>query len=302
MSDRPGPKTARAWKAYYAREREELGVEGMRALFDRAPKVSLPTDGALVFPHTKLRASGHLTAAAACAIVDAGVEEVIALGVLHGAREQDQEQVKSARAGDASALASLRRIHEDRSPFVEEEFSLDAFLSMLDVAATLARRAVPKVHVRFPFLVGEHPEDLPGLDELRAIRARGCAVVATTDPIHHGIGYGVDANDAHPMDATKTIGFACACIDAQLDALSKRDFPAFQRTASDARSDFRDVGPVLATLLDEANGSMRELVLVDYSDALSTPAPTWVAAPLLAFALTRCARESQKRASFLRWK
>jgi hypothetical protein len=284
-ADRPGPKSARAWKAYYARERDELGDVGMRALFDRAPRIALPTEGALVFPHTKARVSGHLVAAVARAVIDARCDEVVALGVLHGARERDAELVKKARAGDATALAALRRVHDERSPYVEEEFSLDGFRALLDVAASIAGRSAPRVHARFPFLVGETPHDLPGLDDLRSLRARGCVVVATTDPIHHGVGYGNDVESAQPIASTKTIGFACACIDAQLDALSKRDFTAFQRAVVDARSDFRDVGPVLAMLLDEANGSMRDLVLVDYADALSTPSPTWVAAPLIAFAL-----------------
>jgi hypothetical protein len=284
-ADRPGPKTARAWKAYYARERDELGDAGMRALFDRASRIALPTEGALVFPHTKLRVSGHLVASVARAVIESRVDEVIALGVLHGAREQDEELLKKARAGDATARSALRRVHDERSPFVAEEFSLDAFLSLLSIAAEIAKRPAPRVHVRYPFLVGETPHDLLGLDDLRSLRARGCVVVATTDPLHHGVGYGNDVESAQPIASTKTIGFACACIDAQLDALSKRDFTAFQRAVVEARSDFRDVGPVLATLLDEANGSMRDLVLVDYADALSTSSPTWVAATLIAFAL-----------------
>ena len=85
-ADRPGPKTARAWKAYYARERDDLGDAGMRALFDRASRIALPTEGALVFPHTKLRVSGHLVASVARAVIESRVDEVIALGVLHGAR------------------------------------------------------------------------------------------------------------------------------------------------------------------------------------------------------------------------
>src|SRR5579859_5225892 len=99
--DRPGPKTARAWKEYYSKERREIGDIGLRALFDRAPHIDLPPGGALVFPHTKARVSGHLVAAVARAIVEARCDEVVALGVLHGAREQDQEQVRRARAGDA---------------------------------------------------------------------------------------------------------------------------------------------------------------------------------------------------------
>jgi len=285
--DRSGPKSARAWKAYYARERDELGAQGLAATFDRAPRVALPTEGALVFPHTKARDSGHLVAAVARAVIESRVEEVLALGVLHGAREEDAGEVTRAKAGDAAAREKLRRVHYASSSFVSEEFSLDAFVALLEVAASIAGVRAPRVHARFPFLVGATPDDLPGLDELRALRARGCAVVATTDPIHHGVGYGTDAREALPLDDDRTVGFACACIDAQLEALARRDFSAFARAAEACRSDFRDVGPTLATLLEEANGSVRELVLVDYADALAVPAPTWVAAPLIAFALAQ---------------
>jgi len=33
------------------------------------------------------------------------------LGVLHGGREADRERVSLARAGDATSLAELRRVH-----------------------------------------------------------------------------------------------------------------------------------------------------------------------------------------------
>lgn len=287
---RPGPKSARAWKDYYAREREELAERGLRALFDRAPRIALPVDGALVFPHTKARVTGHFVAAVARALLDARPDEVVVLGVLHGARERDAERVTRARAGDADALRALRGIHDATSPLVSEEFSLDALLALIEIAAALQGIAVPRLHLEYPFLVGDRVDDLPGLDELRALVRRGCAVVATTDPIHHGIGYGTPPNEALAIDRNETIGFACARIDAQLESLSMRDFPRFRREAEASRSDFRDVGPVLATILEGANGSMRELELVDYSDALSTRAPTWVAGPLFAFASPRSTR------------
>src|SRR5947207_8640053 len=98
-------KIAREWKDYYANERRELGERGLLALFDRAPDVQLPARGALVFPHTRLVASGELIAAAARAAVRSGRDEILALGVLHGARERDAETVRRAREGTAPAVA-----------------------------------------------------------------------------------------------------------------------------------------------------------------------------------------------------
>src|SRR4051794_21158796 len=130
---------AREWKEFYRQERESLGDAGLLALFDRAPKVVAPSagHGALVFPHTRLSASGHLIASAAAAIVDSQCETVLAIGVLHGRDRGD---------------ASRRKIY---GPEVEdEEFSLDNFQALVELAAKRARRRPPRVVARYPFLTG----------------------------------------------------------------------------------------------------------------------------------------------------
>src|SRR5213594_1929551 len=96
-----GMMTAKNWKAFYAREREELGVGGLEKLIERAPPARLTADGTIIFPHTRLSASGELIAAAARAVVDSPYDQIIALGVLHGAREQDAQRVRAARSGGA---------------------------------------------------------------------------------------------------------------------------------------------------------------------------------------------------------
>ena len=65
----------------------------------------MPEGGALVFPHTRLEATGDMVAAVALAVVRSGCEEVLALGVLHGAWVEDAELVRRAREGDAEARA-----------------------------------------------------------------------------------------------------------------------------------------------------------------------------------------------------
>src|SRR5262249_19279721 len=155
-------------------------------LLERAPSVELPAKGALVFPHTLLAFSGELVAACALACVHSGRDTVLALGVLHGAREADAPLVARARAGDREARAQLRRVHGPGAARADgrwqEEFSLDGFAALLELAARREGRAPPRLVARFPFLVGETPEDLPGLDELRALVGSGAALVATADP------------------------------------------------------------------------------------------------------------------------
>src|SRR5690242_18227414 len=103
--------TARQWKAFYTRERDQLGEAGLRGLIETAPELELPRAGALIFPHTKLRDSGQMPAAVARAVVASGRETVLAIGVLHGGREADTERVRAARAGDAAAHRQLRGVH-----------------------------------------------------------------------------------------------------------------------------------------------------------------------------------------------
>jgi len=272
-------KTAREWKRHYEAERKSLGASGLRALVESAARADLPARGALIFPHTHLRSSGHLTAAVARAVVRSGREEVLALGVLHGAREEDAALVAKARSGDEAARTALRRVHGPSNPHVSEEFSLDGFEALLAVAAEVEGKRAPRLHARFPFLTGETPEDLPGFDELLALRDQGAAVVATADPIHHGAGYGTPRPEWRGREAAQD--FARSTIERGLGLLARFDFAGFLRDAQEARSDFRDPGPVLARLLGPPlEGSVLDLDLADYAATLGAEEPTWVAGAL----------------------
>jgi hypothetical protein len=296
-------KSAREWKDYYARERADLGPAGIQRLFERARTIDLPTKGALVFPHTRLEASGELAAAVALAVVRAGCDEVIALGILHGGRETDAELVRRAREGAPSARATLRRIHGPEmagdAGFWAEEFSLDGFTALVAAAADREGKRAPRILPRYPFLVGEQPGELPGIDELRARIEKGAALVATADPIHHGAGYGAREEDRLPIDDPQTLEFARWTIERGFHSLASRDFAGFLRHATEVRSDFRDSGPAMAWLIDPEGAKTAprgaspkvplgmeivDLMLVDYSKALDAPAPTWVAAALARFA------------------
>lgn len=280
-------KTARAWKEFYRFEREALGLDGLRHLLDEAPHLTLPVGGALIFPHTRLRATGRQVAAVARAVLESGCREVIALGVLHGGRECDAEAVAAARAGNAPALAELRRIHgpelEDDTDRWLEEFSLDGFRFLIEHLAERTRRPLPIIHECYPFLTGTDPRSLPGFTHLERLRARGAALVATTDPIHHGIGYGLTPLDARAADAPATLAWAQQRVTLAMRALAQKDYPEFLRLCAEDNSDFRDVGPVLAELVRHPwRAQAQPVQTVDYTDVLGTAAPTWVAATVMA--------------------
>lgn len=249
------------WKAYYAEERRELGEAGLLALFDDAPRVVLRSGGAIVFPHTRLRISGKLTAAAAQAVLDSGADRVLAIGARHGPRDT---------GGDP------RGIYD----FVEGEFSLDNFGVLLELAARRANKKPPELIRRFPFLTGGDPSTLPEVDELIDL-AKECALVATTDPIHYGIGYG-DRVATFKAASSEARRYAKEELEIAFSALAEQDFESFLLHAARVRSDFRDAGPVLALLLGEKfRFSIKALELVDYAEVLGAPDPTWVAGALV---------------------
>jgi hypothetical protein len=278
-------KSAIQWKQFYAREREAMGAADVNALFDRAPHVELTERGAIVFPHTKLGDSGHLIAAAARAAVASGRDTILALGVLHGGRERDADLARAARAGDQRAIGQLRGVHGRGAPrdggIWTEEFSLDNFTALVPTAAKILGVPEPRVIQRYPFLVGSNPHDLPGLDELRSILEAGAALVATTDPVHHGVGYGTPPEQCLQRTDPQSTATARRWITEAFGQLSRHDFGRFLDGANRDRSDFRDVGPAIAALLGrEFASEIIDLTLVDYAGVLGSDQPTWVVAAL----------------------
>ncbi len=242
------------WKRFYAEERATLDLD---ALIERAPAIDFPRGGALVFPHTRLAKSGALVATVARAAARTG-QDVLAIGVLHG-----------------SPKGAARGVHTE-DDHAADEFSLDGFRALYERACSRERVKPGRIVARYPFDVGDHPEHLPGLDELARL-SESCAVVGTTDPIHHGIGYDTPKAEARE-ESGATVDFARTRITQQLDALALGNWSAFATLCSRDRSDFRNAGPALAMLVPSMRWSLDDLMLVDYADVFSCERPTWVAA------------------------
>ena len=194
------------WKEFYARERTALDLDG---LLDSAPEIDFPEGGALVFPHTRLAVSGAIVAAVAKAVARTR-RDVLPLGVLHDIAGGNAEMVAKARADDPEARRILRGVH-DESGYASEEFSLDGFRE-LHARACAREGTTVRISTRFPFLVGDRPDDLPGLEELGRL-AKDAVIVATADPIHHGVGY--ETPEARDETIAETKAFARARIEEQ---------------------------------------------------------------------------------------
>ena len=271
--------SALAWKQYYRAERDRLGGGHLLDLVDSAEPLELDAGGAIVVPHTRMEVTGHQIATAVATVLASATDRVLALGVLHGARRSDRERVAAARAGDTDAIAVLRGVHDEHG-LAAEDFSLDGFVEMFGLAADRSGRRIDVVR-RYPFLVGDDPASLPGIEELTRLMGDGALLVATTDPIHHGHAYGTPADDCLDPDDPRTVATARSAIDEQLLALSDHRFADFADLVERDRSDFRDTGPVLAHLV--GGGFVPEihaLDLVDYAAPLDAPRPSWVAGAL----------------------
>jgi hypothetical protein len=273
-------ESAYEWKRYYRTERDRMGAKRLLELVDAAQPLALAAGGAIVIPHTRMEATGDQIARAVATVLAARADRVLALGVLHGARRVDRSEVALARSGDADAIKDLRGVHEEAG-LASEEFSLDGFVEMLTLAADRAGRRVDIIR-RYPFLVGDDPATLPGMDQLERLVGGGALIVATTDPIHHGHAYGTAPHDClDPVDPD-TVASARSAIDDQLAALSDHRFADFGRLMARDRSDFRDTGPTLAHLVGAGfSSTMHDLALVDYSEPFAAPPPSWVAGALV---------------------
>ena len=263
-----------------------LGPDGAARLLDagRAWNLApvLEGGGAVIFPHVSLEVCGHHTAAAVHGCLDSGADRVLVLGVLHALTDElEQARVRVADGGDPSMEDSWGIQGPSLSGRTDwtREFSLSNFLFLWHEETT--RRGIdgPELTLRYPYLAGGRPGDLPGIEELERI-TRDSVVVATADPFHHGVGYGDTADEAlSPKDGG--LELARRRIEEGLALLGDGDHSGYNRHCVDAKSDARDVGQVLRHLLGPVSGRVLDLVADDMSGPYNASSPTWVAGALM---------------------
>ena len=106
-------------------------------------------------------------------------------------------------------------------------------------------------------------------------------LVVTTDPMHHGHAYGDAPHECVDASEPATIDTVRGAVEAQFGLLAEHRFGEFQEMAARHRSDFRDSGPVMAALVGAGfSWTIHDLALVDYSEPLDAPIPSWVAGAL----------------------
>ncbi len=260
------------FRAAAERSQRRLGRDGAARLLDagRAWNLApvLEGGGAVIFPHVSLEVCGHHTAAAVHACLDSGADRVLVLGVLHALTDElEQARVRVADGGDRSTEDSWGI----QGPFLSgridwtREFSLSNFLFLWHEETTRRGIEGPELTLRYPYLAGGRPGDLPGIEELERV-TRGSVVVATANPFHHGIGYGDTADEALSPEAR---GLELA--------RRRRAGPGPLRCAGEPVPD-------RGHLLGPVSGRVLDIVADDMSGPYNAPSPTWVAGALIELA------------------
>lgn len=259
---------------------DRLLEEGRR--WDLVP--TLQAGGVLVFAHAGVGDCGHQTAAVIHACLDSGAERVLLVSVLHALSEDmESARVRVAQGGDLS-LEPLRGIQGPGLPGREEwrwDHSLYSFYLLWQ--AELARRGIegPEVIVRYPYLAGGRPDTLPGIEELTEI-ARDAVIISTADSFHHGISYG-DPPEKALYPAEGGLALARSRIQEGIDLLARGDYWGYNQHCVSAKSDARDAGQVFRFLRGPMTGHILDLAYSDTTDLYNAPAPSWVAAAMVAW-------------------
>jgi hypothetical protein len=124
----------------FAREREQLGEEGISRLLDKGRTWNLaPTlsaGGTVVFPHAHLGSCGHQIAATVHACLDSGADRVLVIGVLHALTDElEDARIRVAKGADVTKehYWGIQGPGLDGLENWRYEFSLSNFLFLWDV-------------------------------------------------------------------------------------------------------------------------------------------------------------------------
>jgi hypothetical protein len=276
-------------------ELDTLGPTGLAAHLDhgRAFELApvLEAGGVLVFPHINPRDCAYQVAACVHACLDLAPRPVVVLSVLHEASATMQAARARVRDGAPLDTEPLRGIHGPgcgRSEIWRNDHALITWRRLLATEAQRRRIEVSPVLERYPFLVAGDPASLPGIDQLRH-EAADAVLVATLDPIHHGVVYGTPA-DAITEPDESGMAMAGTAVRRGLAALARGEYDEYdeyEAHCAEVISDGADVGEVFHHLRHPLTGRALDLTVSDSSQLGGAPHPTWVAGALVEWSSDR---------------
>lgn len=281
----------------YERDHAALGEKGTTAALDKGLELAQTHDlartltegGVLVFPHAGVQDCGYQIAACVHAALDSGADRVLFISVLH-AFSQEMERARRAVAAGAPPsdypfwgiqgpeLGGRNEWCGDHAPMSWRHFW----------NAEVKRRGLskpPEMIERFPYLAGGKPHELPGIEALQ-ILAQDAVIVSTADAFHHGIGYG-DAPEASFAPDAAGLKKAQSVLEEGISLLEQGDYWAYNEHCVQAKSDARDAGQVFRYLRGPMSGRVLDITYSDAGELYKAPKPTWVAAALFEWTLTK---------------
>ncbi len=288
------PQLQRDILALYSREHAELGERGTLDLLERGRQWDLSgtlnAGGVLVFPHTDVADCGHQVAACVHACLDSGADSVVVISVLHAFTEEMEQARRRVAAGGDPAQEESWGIQGTGLTAGRDDWKGDhALMSWRHFwAAEVKRRGLPasktpEVIERYPYLAGGKPERLPGYEDLQKL-VENAVIVSTADAFHHGLGYGDSPEDSFEPDAAG-LRRAQTIIEDGIRILEQGDYWGYNQHCVSAKSDARDAGQVFRSLRGPMTGRVLDLTYSDASELYGKPAPTWVAAALVEWAV-----------------
>lgn len=275
----------------YRESHEALGEQGTLAILEKARawdlSSTLSDGGVIVFPHIMVADCGHQVAAAVHACLDSGADRVLVVSVLHALTEEMQDARVRVAAGEDPSQFRLWGTQGPGLPGLDN-WQRDHVLTSWHYfwEAETRRRGIegPEVIIRFPYLAGGKPGDLPGIDELAKI-AEDAVIVSTADPFHHGIGYDTPPEEAlYPEEGG--LDLARKTIQEGIEILSRGDYWGYNQHCVDAKSDARDAGQVFRYLRGPMTGKIIDLTYSVAEELYKAPPPTWVAGALIEWTLS----------------
>ena len=271
-------------------------------------------DGGLVsFPHTTIDYSGEMTTKVVTSLYSAGVERVVALGVIHVGALSERYQARFTELLDPHTDITVRRGHldafagafirsDDKAAFgdielippiktwnrirtgddlLAGEFCLDYFLSILRLAADRLGRAPLPV---LPIYIGASFDPMTGsfsissetaaeIDQLRDGRT---AIVVTGDLVHYGTNYSEPREmEGKPTTIAELERYFLPLVKESLHAITKsKDYlAAFELANAVLHNDQR----FLLSVVGEILGEDADFEIMEFH--LSDYAPIWKVDP-----------------------
>jgi len=273
----------------YRRDHEALGDSGTYAMLDEARRWDLSDTlaggGVVTFAHVSVADCGTHVAAAVNGALDTGAETLLAISVLHAFTEE-MELARRDVSSDGGSPSSHPTwgIQGPGLDFRDEWQGDHAMRSLRHFwEAETRRRGISgrRLVERYPFLAGGHPDDLPNIEEVAAL-AEDAVIVATGDQFHHGIGYGMTAEESLHPEPDGLVA-ARASMEEGIELIDSGDYAAYDHHCVVAKSDDRDAAQLYRFLRGPLQGRLLDIGWSDATDLYDQPAPTWAGGGLIEF-------------------